>query len=451
MIKKYLNTGHTKTKETSPATSRILPLFEKIKLRPDPFLKTGLVLLLFTITIFFNGCNILNPGIGSLEGTVHRETVIGSSPLQNALISISGSENTAYTDEEGYFFLNEIQAGKRTLTIIKEGYTTYQLLNVYIEPDIINEANLGEPIVIKPKEDRALLDIGIEYYEQESYQVALDTFNQLINDFPESVWVGESQYYIAWCYLSMEDYVSAIKEFENLIINYPDSEYRDDAQYYIGWCYEVKLGLHIQATFAYYAFLFDYPIYYPDSKWADDAQLGLGNCYYVTNDFGTAIVEYQKVIDNYPTSDLLPLAQYSIAQSYRMTYYRNTAIEEYRELILLYPFSEYCGPSQYYIGYCYYEKKDYELAIYEFQQVINNYSNSTWPEEDRQVAPSAQFYIGWCLEKQELWEEAITAYQLVIDNYPGSTFSNGNSIPAYCQERIDWINLNYPPEPPEGE
>jgi hypothetical protein len=30
----------------------------------------------------------------------------------------------------------------------------------------------------------------------------------------------------------------------------------------------------------------------------------------------------------------------------------------------------------------------------------------------------------------------------VIDYYPGSTFSNGDSIPAYCQERIDWINEN---------
>jgi len=377
---------------------------------------------------------------------VHRETTTGSTPLEDAMVSVSGSTNTAQTDENGNFFLNEMPAGKRNMTVIKEGYITVKLLNVYIEPEIANEANLGQPIVLKPKEDRAVYDAATEYYEQEDYPLSLETFQELLNDFPDSIWGDDAQYYIAWCHIFMEDYGQAIAEFENLIIDYPDSEYRDDSQYYIGWVYEKRLNSPISASLAYYTFLFDYQIYYPDSPWADDAQLGIANCYYATEEYGNAIVEYQRVIDNYPSSDLLPLAQYSIAQSYRMAYYRNTAIEEYEELILLYPTSEYRGPSQYYIGYCYYEKKNYQIAIDEFQKVIDDYPNSTWPDEDRQVAPSAQFYIGWCYEKLKLWEEAIVAYQLVIANYPGSSFSNGNSIPAYAQERIDWINANYFPE-----
>jgi TolA-binding protein len=413
---------------------------------PSPGL-IGVFIVFFLITALLSGCNVLNPKTGSLQGVVHRETTTGSTPLEDAMVSVSGSTNTAQTDENGNFFLNEIPAGKRTVTIIKDGYIKYQLLNVYIEPEIVNEVNLGQPIILKPKEDRALYDIAMEYYEQEDYQLALDTFGELLVDFPDSIWVDDSNYYVAWCYIFMEDYTQAIAEFENLIINYPDSEYRDDAQYYIGWTYETKLGLPISAILAYYTFLFDYP----DSPWADDAQLGIGSCYYATKEYSNAITEYQKVIDNYPFSDLLPQAQYSIAQTYRVVSYLNTAIEKYQELILLYPDSEYCGPSQYYIGYSYYEKGEYQISIEEFQKVIDNYSNSTWPDEDRQVVPSAQFYIGWCYEKLELWEEAIAAYQLVIDYYPGSTFSNGDSIPAYCQERIDWINENYFPETPEEE
>ena len=402
----------------------------------------GLFIFFLLVTVLFSGCNILNPKTGSLQGFVHRETTTGSVPLEDAMISVSGSTNTAYTDQNGNFFLNEIPAGKRTVTVIREGYIKLQLVNVYIEPEIVNEVNFGNPLVLQPKEDRAIFDIALEYYEGENYQFALDAFGELLNDYPDSIWADDSQYYLAWCYLFKEDYVQAIAEFENLLLNYPDSEYRDDSQYYIGWTYETKLGLPISAILAYYTFLFDYP----DSQWVDDAQLGIGNCYYATEEYGNAIDEYQKLIDNYPFSDLLSLAQYSIAQTYRITYYRNTAIEKYEELILLYPDSEYCGPSQYYIGYCYYEKSEYQIAIEDFQKVIDHYSSSTWPDEDRLVAPSAQFYIGWCYEKLELWEEAITAYQLVIDHYPGSTFSNGNSIPAYCQERIDWINENYFPE-----
>jgi TolA-binding protein len=406
-----------------------------------------IVFLLVIVTALLSGCNIINPKTGSLQGTVHRETLTSSAPLEDALVTVSGSTGTAETDGNGHFFLNEVPAGKRTVTIIREGYIKLQLLNVYIEPETVNEANFGNPIVLQPKEDRAIFDNAMEYYEAGNYELALNSFQDLLNDFPDTIWADDAQYYIAWCNLAMEEYTQAITEFENLLLNYPDSEYRDDSQYYIGWTYETKLGLPIPAILAYYTFLFEYP----DSQWADDAQLGAGNCYYGTSDYGNAITEYQKVIDNYPFSDLLPLAQYSIAQSYRLAYYRNTAIEKYEELILLYPNSEYCSPSQYYIGYCYYEKGQYNMAIDEFQKTINNYPNSTWPEEDRQVVPVAQFYTGWCFEKLESWEEAIAAYQLVIDYYPGSTFSNGDSIPAYCQERIDWINENYFPETPEEE
>jgi TolA-binding protein len=397
------------------------------------------------VTALLSGCNMLNPKTGSLEGVVHRQTADGSVPLEGVLVNINGVDNTSQTDQDGYFFLNDVPAGKRTLTIIKDGYITAKLINVYIEPDIVNEANLGNPVILKAKEDRAVYDIAMEYFQQGDYSQAIIEFQSLIENFSSSSWTDDSQYQIAWCHINTENYSQAIKEFENLLITYPDSEYQEDAQYYIGWCYEKKLGLPIPAILAYYTLLLEYP----DSEWADDTQLGIGNCYYVTQDYGNAISEYQKVIDNYPLSDLLPLAQYSIAQSYRLAFYRNTAIEEYRELILTYPYSEYCGPSQYYIGYCYYEKKDYQSAITKFQKVISSYPNSTWPDENRQVAPVAQFYIGWCYEKLELWVEALEVYQSLINKYPGSTFSDGSSIPVYVQGRIDWIMIAHPPQEEE--
>ncbi len=403
-----------------------------------------ILFLLVIMTVILNGCSALAPRTGALQGIVHRETASGSSPIENALISVSGSNNTAQTAEDGHFFINEISAGKRTLTVVKEGYVTLQLVNIYIEPEIVNEVNFGEPIILKAKEDQSLFDTAWDAYQAEDYQFALTIWQELLSVFPESLLADDAQYYIAWCHISLEDFVKAVTEFENLLISYPASEYADDAQYYIGWCHEKKLGLPIPAILAYYTLLFDYP----DSQWADDTQLGIGNCYYATDDYGNAITEYQKVIDNYPWSALLPLARYSIAQSYRMANYRTTAIEKYQELILFHPESDFCGPAQYYIGYCYYEKNEYLIAIAEFQKGIDDYPNSTWPDESRLVAPSAQFYIGWCYEQLENWEEALVAYQLVIDNYQGSTFSNGSSITAYSQERIDWINDTYFPELP---
>jgi len=366
-----------------------------------------IIILLMMVAVFFSGCSIFNPQTGSLEGVVHRQMSNSTStaPLPEVLICVSGSENTTYTDQDGYFLLNEIPAGKRTLTVIKEGYVTLKLLNVYIEPEVVNEANFGEPIILQPKEDTILYDTAMEYLEQEDYQQAIDTF------------------------LVLRD-------------SYPDSPWADDAQYYLGYIYEIS-KLYIAARDEYSLLLF----YYPNSPWADDARLGIGNCYYFTGDYYHALIQYQAVIDNYPSSDLHPQAQYRIAWCSRRLGNYNQAISDFQQVIDLYPESIYTPPAQYFIGEIYYDLENYEQAIIAFQMTINNYPLSTWLDDTRLIAPAAYFYIGHCHEMKEEWEEAIAAYQIIIDEYPDSTWDNGVSIALQAQERIDFIRENYlPPE-----
>jgi len=366
-----------------------------------------IIILLMGVAVLFSGCSIFNPQTGSLEGVVHRQMSNSTStaPLPEVLICVSGSENTTYTDQDGYFLLNEIPAGKRTLTVIKEGYVTLKLLNVYIEPEVVNEANFGEPIILQPKEDTILYDTAMEYLEQEDYQQAIDTF------------------------LVLRD-------------SYPDSPWADDAQYYLGYIYEIS-KLYIAARDEYSLLLF----YYPNSPWADDARLGIGNCYYFTGDYYHALIQYQAVIDNYPSSDLHPQAQYRIAWCSRRLGNYNQAISDFQQVIDLYPESIYTPPAQYFIGEIYYDLENYEQAIIAFQMTINNYPLSTWLDDTRLIAPAAYFYIGHCHEMKEEWEEAIAAYQIIIDEYPDSTWDNGVSIALQAQERIDFIRENYlPPE-----
>jgi TolA-binding protein len=355
-------------------------------------------LLLFPIMLL-NGCLFLPNSKGGVEGYIYEKTVIDSRPLEDALISITGSSNTALTDSEGYFHLDEVSIGARTLIIAKEGYITYKISGVVIKENETTLVDEGNPIVVSAVNDKFLFDGGVIYYNMEDYNNAITTFQQLIND-------------------------------------YPDSEYADDAQYYIGYINEKKLGYYIQALLEYQKLIDNYP----NSEFADDAQLGIGNCYYATKDYSHAIEAYQKLIDDYSESSLLPLAQYSIGQSYRKLANYVQAILEFTKTIENYPESEYAAPAQYYIAYSYYDTQDYNQAILEFQITIDNYPDSTWPgESDRLIAPCAQYYIGYCYgQKLEQWEEAIPAYQLVIDNYPNSTWGNGQEIPPDAQYQIGW-------------
>jgi len=372
--------------------------FKKIKTDKGPSPVILLILLSFSL-LLLNGCLFSPFSKGSVEGYIHEETVIDTRPLEGALVSITGSPNTALTDADGYFRIDEVYIGSRTLTVIKEGYITYKRLSIWITEEEITLIDDGNPIVVCANNDKFLFDGGIIYYDSSEYTNAITAFQQLIN-------------------------------------NFPDSSYADDAQYYIGYINEKKLGYYIQALLEYQELINNYP----DSPYTDDAQLGIGDCYYVTYDYPHAIEAYQKLIDDYPESSLLALAQYSIAQSYRKIANYTQAVIEFNKVIDNYPESDYPASAQYYIGYSYYEALNYSQAILEFHKAIDYYPDSTWlGESERLIAPCAQYYIGWCYgQKLEQWNDAIPAFQLIIDNYPNSTWSSGSEIPPDAQYQIGW-------------
>lgn len=369
------------------------------------FSKKNIFLFLFLLIILalLSGCNIFNTKNGALEGKVLGERVSDPIPIQGALISITGSTNTATTDQDGYFLLTDAPAGKRIVTIIKEGYVTLRLLNVFIEPEIVNQIYFGEPVIMQPKEDTILFNQAVAYFEDKEHPQALNSFKELLNTFPDSIWV-------------------------------------DDAHYYIGNIYELN-GLYISARDEYSLLLF----YHPNSPWADDARLGIGNCYYQTGDYHNAKIQYQLVVDSYPNSNLIPLAQYRIAWCSRKSGNYDEAIHDFKQVIVLFPESIYAPPAQYFIAEVYYDLQYYDQAIRDFQTTINNYPIATWPGENRLIAPLAYFYIGYCNEKLEMWQEAVNSYQEIINNYPNSTWDNGKSISKDAQERIEYIRNNHLP------
>jgi len=373
---------------------------------PSPVIFLAICLLLILIT----GCSI-NPTpptpdiTGSIEGYVFEPT----SPitqsmmlLSGALVSVSNTSNTTLTNESGYFRIDEIPLGEQKITISKESYVTLILESV---PIIEGEITLlgGEnqdPLILYPTAGKTQFDKAMSYYNVQDYMNAIIEFEKVLNDYSDSIYADDAQYYLTLSYKYLHYYSKAILEFENLLLNY-----------------------------TYSAF-------------ADDAQFNIGDCYYIVGNYDQALIEYQKVIDNYPESDWVDDAQYSISHTYFKLNLYSPAISSFQKVVNNYPFSEFADDAQFYIGYCYTKLEDFIEAIIELEKVIENYPQGTWPD-GRSVPAVAQFYIGWCYEKFEDWSSAIKSYQKVIDNYPGSTWSDGSLISENAQARIDLINLYY--------
>ena len=392
--------------------------FKKVKLvvgpSPDKFKKPArgpspvMFLAICLLLILAAGCS-LNPTpptpeiTGSIEGNVYKlisPITQSMMSLSGALVSVSGTSNTTLTNTSGYFRIDEIPIGEQTVTISKDGYVTLILEDVsIIEGEITLLGGGGqELLILYPTAGKTQFDKAMSYYNDQDYVNAIIEFEKLLNDFPNSTYADDAQYYLALSYKHLYYYNSAILEFENFL-----------------------------SVYTYSAF-------------ADDAQFNMGECYYALGNYSQAQIEYQKVIDDYPSSDLADDSQYSMSHSYLKLELYSPAIASFQKVVINYPSSEFADDAQFYIGYCYTELEDFVEAIIEFKKVIERYPQGNWPD-GRSIPAVTQFYIGWCYEKLEDWSNAIKAYQKVIDNYSDDTWSDGSLISDNAQARIDWLNL----------
>jgi tol-pal system protein YbgF len=82
---------------------------------------------------------------------------------------------------------------------------------------------------------------------------------------------------------------------------------------------------------------------YPKSKWADNAQFWIAETYYRDKRYKRAILEYQKVIENYPSGNKVPAAMLKQGFAFSKIGQTNNAKLVLKELIEKYPGSHEAG------------------------------------------------------------------------------------------------------------
>jgi len=200
--------------------------------------------------------------------------------------------------------------------------------------------------------------------------------------------------------------------------------------------------------------------------------------YYNDQDYVNAIIEFEKVLNDFPNCIYADDAQYYLALSYKHLHYYNSAILEFENFLSAYTHSAFADDAQFNIGDCYYAMDNYQQAQIEYQKVIDDYPNSDLADDAQysishtylelelynpaissfqkvvnnypfsEFADDAQFYIGYCYTKLEDFVQAIIEFKKVIEKYPQGTWPDGRSVPAvtqfyigWCYEKLeDWIN-----------
>ena len=320
------------------------------------------------------------------------------------------------------------------------GTKSYAQASIYYERALVNSQQFRN-------DDRSFFNFAQSLFKDGKITKAVTTLNNLQTNFPASKFSDDSQYLIGWIYFQNGNFDEAIVNYTKLFSNYPQSPLLPIAYYSIGDAFFNK-GEYSDAIDSYNLLIERYPkssyvydavngiqycyivqdqqdkaISYLDSfiksngnsEFLDKIQFKKGEIYYSSGNYLSAISEYQKVIDEYSNSTLVPSAYYWMGKSAVLLNKENIAIGYFETVIENSLNSEIGFNSVIELGNIYRKQKNYEREVSLYDEILPQINDNKNISEIKYV--KAQSFI----ENNNI----ASAYQTlneIVDKRDGSLF-----------------------------
>ena len=232
------------------------------------------------------------------------------------------------------------------------------------------------PTATIPKHQEGLTYLwGHILYRTEQFELAEPKFTQLIENFPNSLFVENAWYAIGQLNYKLQNYEDSRQAFKAVLDGFPNSDFKDDAQHLI-------------------------------------AQSFLNE-----SNYEQAYQEFDKIateeFKNYP--DLQAEAMYKAAYSLNQLGRDDEAIGRYTNFITQFPESQYVTAAYFDQGAIYARQKDYDNARVNYELALQNTA-------DRTLQAEIQSAIGRTYFDQGDYENAIISYNTLLEEYPESDY-----------------------------
>ncbi len=192
-----------------------------------------------------------------------------------------------------------------------------------------------------PRAPQALLAIGQIHQTNEVWKDALAAYQRILNEYPAVNITPQVKLAMAECHINLSEWNDARQQYNEFILAYPqdgqiemakqrmeilknlnryqtllsDNEVqrnKDDAQFQIGMIVNERLGNHVKAVIEFRKVVKEYP----KSSQAAAAQYEIGKALLALNKLDEARIELLKVPQNYSNSPFANDALYFVGQSY---------------------------------------------------------------------------------------------------------------------------------------
>ncbi len=257
-----------------------------------------------------------------------------------------------------------------------------------------------------PKHQEGLTYLwGHILYRTEQYEIAEAKFNQLIENFPNSLQVENAYYAIGQLNYKLQNYEASRTAFSNILTNFPNSEFKDDAQLLIAQSF-LDEASYEQAYPEFDKFDTEEFKNYPELQ--AESMYKAAFCLNQLGRYDEAISRYTNFITRFPDHNLVTAAYFDQGVIYAKQKDYDNARVNYELAMQNTADRGLQAEIQSAIGQTYFDQADYENAVVEYTKLLEEYPESAFIGDARLGIADSQF-------KLERWIEAVDSYQLVIE------------------------------------
>ena len=243
------------------------------------------------------------------------------------------------------------------------------------------------------------------YQDAGEYEKAIEMYDQILKDYPDSLYSDYIQYQLGISLLRMSNYDSAILVFKTLAGNFPKSKLLDKAAYSLALTYFQKEEYDKTIEV-----LNEFLQNFSDSLLRPEALYLRGSSLYNMGKFSQAIEIFKEIIRSYGENNksLAQKADYEIAECLYQLGKEDKAVARFKALRSKYPDSNLTIEVLWWLGAYYYRAAKHDLAQRYFEAIINDFAKSN-------LVTDATYAMGSIYEEKKEYSKAQEAFQKVIE------------------------------------
>ena len=180
---------------------------------------------------------------------------------------------------------------------------------------------------------KLLYENAIQEANNKNFENANNTFQSILEEYPYSIWATKSKIMMAWVYYEGNKYDNSINIAESFVKDHPENDLVPYALYLIAMSYyerifdverDTRMTVLAKEAFEKLIYL------YPNSEFSRDSklkvelarsnlagkQMAIGRFYQKQKHYAAAIRRFQRVIDEFETTDQTPEALLRLTECY---------------------------------------------------------------------------------------------------------------------------------------